>query len=137
MFVQYTQMFGGILGKTQSEGVSVVGGLTVLIGLAFLAFGYVGFVLNGLSDSIPAHVYPGLVISMGGGVLLLVDSVFIFRGKRAGYLLSIILWVLILAAIAWWIVSLGVFGLLIAPLVYCVTCLTYFSTKNVRTYFGT
>jgi hypothetical protein len=22
-------------------------------------------------------------------------------------------------------------------LVYCVICLTYFSTKNVRTYFGT
>lgn len=98
------------------------------------------FCFGGYSTNIATIIYPGLVFSIGGGALLLVDAVLIFRGMRAGYFLSIILWVLILAVDVWGISSpdIGFFGIISAPaLAYCVACLAYFLTHNVRTYFGT
>ena len=127
-------MFGGPLEKIHPTGVSVVGVLTVLISLPILALGYAASLEP---NEVPSYANPAFLI--GVGILLLVDAVFLFQGMRAGYFLSISLWVAILAAIGWAVISAGVigFGSLIVPLVYCVICLTYFSTKNVRTYFGT
>ena len=120
--------------RIQPTGISVVGFLTFLGSLAFLALGYAAFLEP---NEVPQYANPAFLI--GEGVLLLVDVVFIFRGMRAGYFLSISLWVAILAAIGWAVIftSVFAFSFLIVALVYCVICLTYFSTKNVRTYFGT
>ena len=119
--------------RIQPTGVSAVGVLTVLSGLAFLVFGYA----VSLEPNEAPPISPAFLI--GVGVLLLVDAVFIFQGMRAGYFLSISLWVAILAAVCWAVIFTIVIGfvLVIVPLVYSVICLTYFSTKNVRTYFGT
>lgn len=131
-------MFGGVLEKIQPLGIFVVGVLTVLSGLALLVFGYLAFVLGGFSTNIVTIIYPGLVFSIGGGALLLVDAALIFRGMRAGYFLSIISWFIISVVDVWGISSIGFFGIIDASaLAYCVACLAYFLTHNVRTYFGT
>ena len=129
-------MFGGVLEK-QPLGIFVLTVLNLFFGLASLFFGYVGFVLNGISTDIMSVIIPGAVITIGGGFLLLVDSVLIYLGTRAGYFLSIVLWVLFLAADVWWIYSTRFIGPThIMVLMYCAVSLTYFSTHYVRKYFG-
>ena len=133
--------------KTQPEGVFAVGVLTVLSAAVFLFIAIIAFGFGGISGTFSTEqliMNRLFVLLVGGGVLLLVDAALIFRGLRAGYFLSIILWFLTLVGVVWGSNFFGFFGSGIAVVaspffyyaLYCVACLAYFLTYNVRTYFG-
>lgn len=145
--------------RIQPGGVFAVGVLTILSALAigFLAFSAWIYETNNAPLVRPDPVGLTLALLTGGfGVLLLADAVLILRGVRAGWYLSIALWTVLLSGVC--VVYYGLFSpvvrgsatlvggylqqtefvlLLACPLLYPVSCLTYFLKKNAREYFGT
>jgi hypothetical protein len=129
--------------RDRPKGVFLAGVLTVL---GALGLWYVTFIFLSLgqgSEAMLMIIYYGLF--GGGGALSLVDAVLVFRGMRAGYFLSIILWVVIFAVDIWWVSYVGLFsgGSIISfggvyfvyYALYSVVCFAYFMRSSVRTYF--
>jgi hypothetical protein len=137
--------------RIQPHDVFVLGVLTTLSALAvfYLAFFFYKFGTEPL-------VWAVAVLVGGFGVLLLADAILIFRGVRAGWYLSIVLWVVLLSGLCILyydlflpvargsatfgdvnLQTIGIIVLTMCPLLYPAIGLTYFLKKNVRGYFGT
>ena len=146
-------MCGVVLERIQPGGVFSVGVLTVLGSLGLLLFALWFFVLG---ISVQGSALPMERLSLvfvievtglfgGWGILLLMDAVLIFRGMRIGYFLSMVSWILTLAADVLLSYHLGLFdGTSIAPLgalpflfyaLYPIVGFVYFLRSNVKTYF--
>jgi hypothetical protein len=144
------------LKKIQPKGVFIVGLLTVL---SALTIGFLAFQLwtYGTSNAVRSTPEDLIIVALigGFGVLILADAILIFRGVRAGWYLSIALWIVLLAyalmMIMGIIIALIALGRIavnqsnwvwfilffVCPLLYPVICLVYFLRKSVREYFGT
>jgi hypothetical protein len=142
--------------RIQPQGVFAVCILTTLSALAVF---YLAFLAYSISIDPLLHDSSGWIMAAlfgGFGVLLLADAILIFRGVRAGWYLSIVLWVVLLSGlcIIYYCLflpvvrgsatlgdvnlqTIGVIALTICPLLYPASCLMYFLKKNVRRYFGT
>lgn len=142
--------------RIQPQGVFAVGILTTLSALAML---YLAFLTYDVSADPLLRDSSGWIMAVlfgGFGVLLLADTILIFRGVRAGWYLSIVLWGVLLSGLC--IIyygiflpvvrgsatlgdvnlqTIGVIALTMCPLLYPASCLMYFLKKNVRRYFGT
>jgi len=138
-----------VLEKTQPEGVFFVGVLTMLsaLGLLFVALFIFIFEQTPGSSVTQMLVARDVALYGGWGLLLLADAFLILRGTRIAYFLSLVLWLLTLAADLWWSFSIGLFsqgsifsigGLYLAYYaLYSILCFAYFSRSSVKTYFGT
>ena len=142
--------------RIQPQGVFAVGILTTLSALAVF---FLSFLTYEISTDPLLHDSSGwtMAVLFGGfGVLLLADAILIFRGVRAGWYLSIVLWVVLLSGLCVLYYGLflpavrgsatlgdvnlqkiGVIALTMCPLLYPTSCLMYFLKKSVRGYFGT
>jgi hypothetical protein len=142
--------------RIQPQGVFAVGILTTLSALAVF---YLAFLAYYISIDPLLHDSSGWTMAAlfgGFGVLLLADAILIFRGMRAGWYLSIVLWVVLLSGLC--IIyyrlflpvvrgsatfgdvnlqTIGVIALTMCPLLYPAIGLMYFLKKSVREYFGT
>lgn len=142
--------------RIQPQGVFAVGILTTLSALAVF---FLSFLTYEISTDPLLHDSSGwtMAVLFGGfGVLLLADAILIFRGVRAGWYLSIVLWAVLMSGLCVLYYSLflplvrgsatlgdvnlqkiGVIALTMCPLLYPASCLMYFLKKSVRGYFGT
>ena len=142
--------------RIQPQGVFAVGVLTTLSALAVF---YLAFLTYDVGADPLLRDSSGWIMAVlfgGFGVLLLADTILIFRGVRAGWYLSIVLWGVLLSGLC--IIYYGIFfpvvrgsatlgdvnlqtirviALTMCPLLYPASCLMYFLKKNVRRYFGT
>jgi len=141
--------------RIQPHGVFA---LSIITTLSALAMFYLAFLFYKMYAEPLLHDSSGLamVVLFGGfGVLLLADAILIFRGMRAGWYLSIVLWVVLLCGLCILyyglflpvangsatlgdvnLQTIGFIVLTMCPLLYPAIGLTYFLKKNVRRYFG-
>jgi len=142
--------------RIQPQGVFAAGILTTLSALSVF---FLAFLTYEIGTDPLLHDSSGWIITVlfgGFGVLLLADAILIFRGVRAGWYLSIVLWVVLLSGLCVIyyrlflpvvsgsatlgdanLQTIGGVVVRMCPLLYPAICLMYFLKKSVREYFGT